>query len=181
MLSTLIFGHTLSPSLSCFITKWYDVFCSSGEEKVLCRFLHRIDSLDCSIFLPHGLVGDSGYVSLMCHTYSTVTSETTFVVVTPYFLWRKTSTSSFPEVVFSLFWCLSVSLLSQTNSSSFRLNFFYWIFWCHVIFGLMFSWRYFWCSSRSHGIDIPGCRDIHTWPHYFRSRCKKGLWRHGCL
>ena len=51
----------------------------------------------------------------------------------------------------------------------------------HIISAVMFSWRKLWRPSRSHGIDIPGCRDIHTWPHYFSSRCKKGFWRHGSL
>lgn len=33
----------------------------TGEEKVLCRVFHWIDSLDSHLFLPDGLVGDSRY------------------------------------------------------------------------------------------------------------------------
>lgn len=41
------------------------------------------------------------------------------------------------------------------------------------------------CSNISHiagdGVNIPGSRHFHTWPHHKCDSCKKRLWWHGCV
>lgn len=59
-----------------------------------------------------------------------------------------------------------------------------WLFfwWSELAFSIVSSNK---CSNISHiagdGVNIPGSRHFHTWPHHKCDSCKKRLWWHGCL